>query len=136
MDISTHFLKTESLNVLLVDDDEFHLLIHEFYLKSIGVFNYKTARNGLEALNLIEKNAKKSEFFSVIFMDYNMPVLNGVDTTKKIKKMINEKMIPNVSIVAVTTDVHLNDSTFYMNDVLHKPVSKEAFFQKLLELVN
>ena len=136
MEKSSSFYKVKGLSVLLVDDDELHLLIHEHYLKSMGVLNYKTAKNGLEALNLIEENAIKFEFFSVIFMDYDMPILNGLETAKKIKRMINQQIIPNVPIVAVTTDGHLNEMTFYIDDVLYKPVSKYVFYQKLLEMVN
>lgn len=70
-------------NVLIVDDNENNRIILNqiLALKNISVTE---ARNGLEALQLLVGGNK----YDVIFMDYHMPVIDGLETIKKIRESI------------------------------------------------
>ena len=35
-------------------------------------------------------------------MDYSMPIMNGIECTKQLRRMMNEKIIPNINIVGLT----------------------------------
>jgi CheY-like chemotaxis protein len=49
-------------------------------------FNVKTANNGLEALDIVITNPRN--YFDVIVLDINMPIMDGFDTYEKIKKYL------------------------------------------------
>lgn len=132
------FFKSKKLCIILVDDDPMNLLIHRKYAESLGI-DSEVASNGLEALEKIQNNIKLNKFFSCIFLDCNMPILNGFDTAKKIKTMIEEKLIPHVPIIALTANVTNYDilqcKESGMDHYLSKPVSKKVFRDKMMEIV-
>jgi CheY-like chemotaxis protein len=49
-------------------------------------FNVKTANNGLEALDIVITNPRN--YFDVIVLDINMPIMDGFETYEKIKKYL------------------------------------------------
>ncbi|MGN0169029.1 MAG: histidine kinase N-terminal 7TM domain-containing protein [Acetatifactor sp.] len=65
--------------VLIVDDTEINLMITEELLSPLGM-SIDTANSGEKALELVKKNR-----YDVIFMDYMMPYMDGVQTTEKIR---------------------------------------------------
>ncbi len=101
--------------VLLVDDEPFNLMVLSAYLASVGIKADK-AENGKIALEHIENKADTGECcsgYSVIFMDINMPVMDGIETTARIVQMMREERIPECHIVAVTAAVGLDNPTIY-----------------------
>ena len=58
----------------------------------------------LSKLEETEEKSCQCRYF-LILLDCNMPGMNGYDTCKTLRKMISEKTIPPLSIVAVTADV-------------------------------
>ena len=127
------------INVLIVDDDVLNNLIHEKYVENFG-FESEVAMNGKEALEKIEKNAKVFKFFSLILLDCNMPVLNGFETAKKIRFLIENEVIPYVPIIAITANVTINDIDHCqrsgMDYYLSKPVSRRRLWDKIAEAFN
>lgn len=89
--------------VLIVEDNE---LNSEILNNILCDYNMRTtvAHNGLEAVNLINSNG--SLFFDFILMDIEMPILNGYEVTKIIRKMSNGQQVP---VIATTSNVALND---------------------------
>jgi len=81
----------KDINILWVDDEIDLLKIHILFLEEKGhkVF---TSNNGLEAVEMVKK-----QNFDLIFLDENMPGMNGLEALSKIKE-IN----PNIPIVMVT----------------------------------
>ena len=80
------------------------------------------AYNGLEAISKVQ-----SQVYDIIFMDINMPVLNGIDATKQILKYNETNNRPQQKIYAVTaqsenlTMTEMKNVGF--NAILSKPVS-------------
>lgn len=101
----TPMLKCEHEPVLIVDDDEFNILALSTLLNTKKI-KALTAPNGKIAIEIIKdqcdrrKNCCKA--FKLIFMDLNMPVLNGVDTTIKLKEMAEKGELPFIPIIACT----------------------------------
>ena len=62
------------------------------------------AIHGQDALDKIKDRIKdpKKECYKLVFMDCNMPVLNGYQTASRIKKNIKENAWPEMRIVATT----------------------------------
>jgi CheY-like chemotaxis protein len=106
------------INVLIVEDNEVNQLVLKSLIKKMG-YQSMSAQNGLEAVNLI-----KEQSFSIILMDCQMPVMNGFDATKEIRRLQKGKPTP---IIAVTANAMEGDRDRCldagMNDYLKKPVS-------------
>ena len=74
------------LNILIVDDEEDILELMEDLLNEIVPNNAHTAKNGKEALNLTLANK-----YDLIITDYKMPVLNGEEFVKSLRKDQNSE---------------------------------------------
>jgi len=65
--------------VLVVDDEILCLEANQNILSSLNI-DIETATNGKNALEIIEKSANHSIFFTLIILDHQMPILNGLET--------------------------------------------------------
>ncbi|KAJ5199530.1 CheY-like superfamily [Penicillium cf. griseofulvum] len=137
--------KTEepTLNVLLVEDNDVNLRILVAHMKKEG-YRYTTARNGLEALNIFKAHPTK---FGVILMDISMPVMNGFESTRLIRKAEREyqngldisakESFRPVTVVALTGLASASDRhEAYgsgMDLFLAKPIQRKQLFTVLNE---
>ncbi len=89
-------------NILLVDDDDDDQFIFKDALKREISFPYDclVARNGLEAIDILDREKTSP---SIIFLDLNMPIMNGVEFLSVIKKHPKFKHIP-VNIFSTTNN--------------------------------
>ncbi len=94
-------MEQQTLNILLVDDDEFFANIVATQLQDEYKYKVTIARNGHEATELIAKGG--SNHFDIILTDYSMPEMNGID----LLKWTNERKIetPVVVLTAAGSDV-------------------------------
>ncbi|WP_455169140.1 ATP-binding protein [Aegicerativicinus sediminis] len=124
--------RKEGLEILLVDDDEFNLMVIkddlEYYFKNP---NLSIAKNGEEALSLFKKNK-----FDLIFMDMHMPILNGCETTIKIReieKFENLKPTPIIAMTANILESEVNKCLAAgMEEYISKPYKSEDLVVKIL----
>ena len=83
--------KCSCVKVLVVDDDGFNLYAMKILLENYNI-KIDTANNGLEAVERIENKHLKSSCFcggyQLVFMDINMPIMNGHIATTKIMRKI------------------------------------------------
>ena len=86
--------ESSSQEILCVDDDPFNLLTLELMLAKMKKKCVK-AFNGLEAIELVKKKGS----FPLILMDYAMPVLDGVEATKKLRSLMEKNQIGDIPIV-------------------------------------
>jgi CheY-like chemotaxis protein len=81
----------------------------------------------------------KQHQYDVIFMDINMPVMNGIEATEKIRKEIPPERQP-AAIIALTGDLSLetreNCILAGMRDLLYKPVHTECLRELLIKIAN
>lgn len=97
----------ECEEALVVDDDAFNLKSLELLLSKFQKRCVK-AYNGEEAIKIItEKYSKglcgdRCKGFRIIFMDYHMPIKNGVETTRILKQRMDLHELPNIPIIACT----------------------------------
>lgn len=112
--------------VLIVDDDEFnrHLLKSIFGKWKIA---FDEAENGEQAVNLSERNV-----YALILMDIRMPVMNGIDATKKIKDSGNSAKI--IALSANTGNEIANTSNAGFDGNMEKPFTEAALY-KLIEKI-
>ena len=85
------------------------------------------ARNGLEAVELVQGFRPE-----LIFMDMSMPVMNGLEATKKIRTFPNYSNVPIISLTANTGLETIEDQFLSgCDDHLPKPVESKAVFAML-----
>ncbi len=122
-------LQPHNTKVLVVDDDEINLMVETNYLKKFGYNNVTVARNGQEAINEIQDQSSKGNNFDIIFMDCNMPVMDGYQASNEIKEMMGKGAIKPVKIIAVTANVSDSDkercSRNGMDHFLTKPIKPD-----------
>ena len=112
--------------VLIVEDDPMVAMINEQYVcrnKSFCV--QKTCRNGQEALDYLEA-AQGDDKIDLVIMDVFMPLLNGVETLKKIRE---KKLDCEVIMVTAANDPATLEETLHLGviDFLIKPFAYERF---------
>jgi len=112
--------------ILLVEDNITNQYVTSMLLKRFGCM-VSIANNGEQALDTISKKN-----FDIIFMDCQMPIMNGYDAATQINK---QNLAPNTPIVAVTANAYKKDLDHClacgMTDYLVKPVQKETIAQIL-----
>lgn len=125
---SSEFLPLTGKTVLLVEDNDVNQKVIKAFLKRLGA-KIDIAENGLKGLELWRIAPKK---YQLVVMDCQMPVMNGFEATRMIRKeeilSANDMPIP---IVALTANVMVQDKKrcleVGMNDFLSKPIEKESF---------
>jgi two-component system NtrC family response regulator len=98
-------MAAQDTKVLLVDDEMDFTQPMSFWLKSKG-YSVLVADNGQRALGII-----KEEKPDIVFMDLNMPVMDGVTTLKKIREF--NKDIPVIIISAYVEDKRVSEASPY-----------------------
>lgn len=120
-------------DALLVDDDIFNLLSLQMILKGFQVTCVK-AQRGQEAIEKALKhfcgNKKCKKGFKIIFMDYQMPEMDGVQAAKEIIRLMAEKKLKEAPIIGCTAfiakDEVSNCLQAGMKDVIFKPLSRNV----------
>lgn len=117
--------------VLVVEDDELNAEILIELLDMMGVTS-ELATNGKEAVDLFE--ASEEEYYDLILMDIQMPVMNGYEATTAIREM-KRKDADTVPIIALSANVFVSDrkrsTNSGMNEHLSKPIEPEQL-QRIL----
>ena len=109
--------------ILIVEDDELSYEFLNMVLTKAGI-NTVWAKNGQEAID------KCNENIDLILMDINLPLINGYDATKAIKKVFS-----NTPIIAQTAHAIINDRKKTIeagcDDYISKPINKQSLLNKL-----
>lgn len=115
-------------NVLVVEDNEVNQMVITGMLENIGC-KIVVAENGRVGLDVL-KNTK----FDIVFMDINMPVLNGRDATMQYRQ--NEDKNAHLPIIALTANVMAEDVETYFDAGMDDYVAKPFSTDKLREVLN
>tara|TARA_B110000091_G_C13800761_1_gene470122 strand:- start:1517 stop:2593 length:1077 start_codon:yes stop_codon:yes gene_type:complete len=112
-------IKMDTKEVILIAEDE---IINFLYLEALFEsypFKIIHAKNGKEAIQMLEEN----EAISLILMDIKMPIMNGIEATKEIRK--NNKKIPIIALTAYVMDEDKDKMlSAEFNDYLAKPLDE------------
>jgi len=115
--------------ILLAEDDEINQEVVSGLLNGSGIV-MDIANNGKEAVEMFHKNR-----YELILMDYQMPILNGLEATKIIRK--DNQIIP---IIAFSANVMKEDidkiNSAGMDEILVKPIDTNKFYKILLKYIS
>ena len=122
--------------VLLVEDNELNADIAVRMLASKDI-HVERARNGKEALNLFKNSAENT--YDTILMDIRMPVMNGYEASRAIRKL-SRVDASSVPIIAMTADAYAEDVAKAleagMNAHLAKPINFKELFAHLVRYMS
>ena len=131
-------LKEESLEnpfknkkILLVEDNELNREIAVELLKEAG-FILDTAEDGTIAVEKM-RTAKPGQY-DLILMDIQMPIMDGYEATRQIRKLENPETA-NIPIVAITANAFEEDRQKALEAGMNEHVSKPIDLERLLEVV-
>ena len=125
----------DKVQLLIVDDEIFNIIVLENFCKALGVKTEK-ALNGQEAIEKLKLSPKNSySSIKVIFMDINMPIMDGYQATREIHNLVEKGEIEDVTVIGVTAYISWDKiEKGYrsgMTEILNKPVSKETILNVL-----
>jgi len=113
------------LHVLVVEDNPVNQKMIIRTLENLGV-TADAAENGKVAIEMYMRKQ-----YDVIFMDIQMPIMNGVDSTKEILAYEKRQGITHTPIIAVTTNALKGDRERYLNagmdEYIAKPINVDKF---------
>ena len=122
-DLQRSFLELEGKNILIVEDNNINQTVLVKLLEKKGCVCH-VAENGLEAVKKFTEHV-----YDGIFMDIEMPVMNGIEATKKIRDVEKSSKRAKTPIIAVTgyvrKEIEESALTAGMDGYITKPYHKE-----------
>lgn len=118
------------LRVLVADDNSTNIEVVSRMLKLEDVYDVTIAKDGQEAYDLVKATMEKNEAFDVIFMDVQMPNLDGLQSTRLIREMGYTS--PIVALTAFSEESNVKECIDSgMDEFLAKPIRRPALKQVL-----
>ena len=127
-------MQLESIDVLIVDDDEIMLQTTVDILESLGA-SAEQAQNGLEALGMIEHKHLSGMDYDAIIIDWKMPEIDGLETIRRIRSEIGA----NIPILLVSaydwSDIEEKAKEAGANAFVSKPLFRSTLYDKINDLI-
>jgi two-component system, sensor histidine kinase len=120
------------LRILVVEDNEINQVVVGEMLKQQQI-KFDVANDGLEALAILQHEAKHDRCYSLILMDCQMPNLDGYETAKRIRLLSSSIAI--IPIIALTANALAGERekcfASGMNGYLSKPIEQTLLYKTL-----
>lgn len=118
------------LRVLVADDNSTNIEVVSRMLRLEDIYDVTIANDGQEAYELVKENMENNQRFDVIFMDVQMPNLDGLQSTRLIRKM--GYLAPIVALTAFSEESNVKECIESgMDEFLSKPIRRPALKQVL-----
>ncbi len=116
---------------LLVEDNELNTEIAKELLEMTGI-TVECATNGAEAVEMVSERG--SDYYDIIFMDIQMPIMNGYDATKAIRALplSDAKTVP---IIAMSANAFMADVQEAKNSGMNEHVAKPVDLNRLRDVM-
>ena len=127
--VEDHSFQKFNARVLVAEDNPTNQIVAQGMLEVTGC-TVDMVENGVEAV----KAVKNSDIYDIIFMDCQMPVMDGYEASEKIRRMMKQSN-RDIPIIALTANAMKGDRkkciTAGMNDYLPKPFDKSQLIDIL-----
>jgi len=118
--------------ILLVEDNHINLRLLQTYVEKRGYQNVQTAKNGLLAVQAVER---RKGGFNVIVMDISMPEMDGFEATRRIRGVEQRRHQPPAMIIALTGLASASDRAKAYECGMNRFMTKPLKFQELGSLL-
>ncbi|SNR40920.1 response regulator [Dokdonia pacifica] len=121
--------KLQDKKILIVDDNKINQLVTQKVLEQHGM-SHGIADNGLDAIEKV-----KEQSYDAILMDVNMPVMNGLDSSREIRNIgLNTPIIALTAINAINPEKDFG--SYGIDDAIVKPYRTERLLELLVKYIN
>lgn len=137
----TQMLSSRKITVLNVDDVQYNLMVISNFCQTFGI-QVEEAKNGQEAFNITKEYLdEKKQTFDIIFMDCDMPIMDGFEASKKINELyvfLDDKKPPIIAITAnvANEDVSHKCKNSGIIEIIMKPLGIKRFKQVMNKYLN
>lgn len=110
-------------------------MVKEIISEIDPAFVLHTAQNGVKALDYLMLAKLFNELPCLIILDLNMPVMNGYETYKELRK---DEAFANIPVVIFTTSFHRRDVDFWENEsvaIMTKPAQINSFIDSIKSIL-
>ncbi len=122
------------MKILLVDDDEVFLATASDTLKDLGV-DPDCVDSGEKAIEAVSKKHQGSQDYPLIIIDWLMPEMDGIETTRRIRSLVG----PEVSIIVISAYApeEIRDQAIAAgaNGFIHKPFFRSNAYESISEVM-
>ncbi|MDE6520734.1 MAG: response regulator [Ruminococcus sp.] len=123
-------IKLPSMQMLVIDDDEVFLETASEMLESMGL-SADVAQNGRTAVKMAGRKD-----YSVIFIDWKMPDMNGVETINQMRKIVGKDVLIIVVSAYDWTEIEDDAVSSGVNGFISKPFFRSTVYSKIAELLH
>jgi len=126
------------LTVLLVDDDaDCRSLVRDAISETGGSGSVVEVTDGMSALTYLHESVDKNGRPGLIFLDVEMPRMDGLETLRRIKEDPRLRDIPVVMLTGVSEEIAMQRAAEYgANSYTVKPADAEAFLRTIMASTN
>ncbi|MDO4556954.1 MAG: response regulator, partial [Lachnospiraceae bacterium] len=123
----------KGIKALIIDDDEKTIEYMSDVVKRMGL-SYQTADNGQKGLEILENAIANGDHFDVCLVDWKMDGLNGIETTREIRKLVAD----TTSVIIVTAydlnEIKEDAQDAGANLVVSKPIFQSSLYNTLVTI--
>ncbi|CAA6812729.1 MAG: Sensory box histidine kinase/response regulator [uncultured Sulfurovum sp.] len=119
------------IHALVVEDNPINQKMIQHTLKNLGI-STECADNGKIGFEMYKEHHKS---YDIVFMDIQMPVMNGIESTQSIIAYEESKDLKHTPIVAVTANALKGDREHFMSEGLDEYVSKPIDLEKFIKVL-
>ncbi len=113
--------------ILVAEDNDSNFILMTYILKKF--YQFERAKNGQEAVDMVEKGE-----YDLVLMDIKMPIMDGLEATKKIKETH-----PSLPIIALTANAFDSDRQIAFDagcdEFLSKPISSDLCLKTIAKVL-
>lgn len=123
--------KFTGMQVLVAEDNDLNWEIIHIMLEEYGVQSER-AENGQRCLEMLKE--KGAHYYNMIFMDVQMPVMDGKEATRRLRES-EDKELRNIPIIAMTADAFAEDIHACLEAGMDDHISKPVEMKRVLEVM-
>ena len=129
-------MNTRKLRVLVVDDFETVRLLFEKCLGELGIADVSQAEDGEQALQMIKQAQSEKKPFDLMFVDWNMPKMNGYELLIAVRKIPEMSDVPFVMVTANSDENAVVDAIRAgVSEYMVKPFDTKALGRTMERLI-
>ena len=126
---------SDSLGILVVDDIQD---VREYFTSILQSFSLRcdTASSGEAAIDAVRMSLERDEPYDVIFIDWKMPGMNGIETAREINRLMDDDVIVIMISAFDWTDAEREATNAGITHFLSKPVLPSELYNTIVRLTN
>ena len=125
----------ESVDALLVDDDEVFLQTAQYTFNSLDA-RVEVASSGVQALEMVGARHSLHDDYGVIIVDWKMPDMDGIEVVRRMRALVGEQ-VPIILVSAYDwSDIEESAKEAGADGFISKPLFKSTLYRAINELLN